>query len=521
MLAIVVFLLFRGLGSVGLTGADEPRYAQIAHEMLAHHDWVTPQLNGEPWLEKPPLYYWGAMVSFEVFGVHDWAARVPSACWALLMVAAIYFQTRRFRRGAEISAVLITATCAGLDIFSHAASTDIGLAACFVVAMLGWQSWFESRDKRWLLQFYFFLGFGVIAKGPIAVGLAGLIIATFLVMRREPRLALRTIWLPGVALFFAVTLPWYFEVQRSNPSFTRVFFLEHNLERFGTNLYHHQHPVWYYVPVLLALLAPWSILAFFAFSTAIRDALSGGVGSEDRNGGYRSFLIVWAIVPLVFFSFSKSKLPGYILPAVPAITILTADYLRQLAKRDLPRAIAWSHGAGCGLLVVITLIVLRRLGAFQHHYAVDPLTIGVALAMLLAIYLIPRKATAALVSLSTLTPLLLIGAIIEAPATALIDSCYSSRSAAVELQQLIENQEPVAVFEVPREVEYGLDFYLDHAISRYERGEIPHRAHIVVLPQSAEPALAGEIAGRAFVHIGSYAPQKLEFYRVATDSPLG
>src|SRR2546423_854894 len=96
------FLFFYGLAQFGLIGADEPRYAQVAHEMLERRDWVTPTLGGHPWLKKPPLYYWQAMLAYSVFGVSDWAARLPSAVDATLLVLAFYFFLRRFRSGFQL-----------------------------------------------------------------------------------------------------------------------------------------------------------------------------------------------------------------------------------------------------------------------------------------------------------------------------------------------------------------------------------------------------------------------------------
>src|SRR5271166_634010 len=122
------FLFFYGLGQFGLIGADEPRYAQVAREMLDRHDWITPVLGGRPWLEKPPLYYWQAMLAYSVFGVSDFAARIPSAIDATLLIVAVYFFFCKFRRGVEVDAALITASCAGIIGYARAASTDMPLA---------------------------------------------------------------------------------------------------------------------------------------------------------------------------------------------------------------------------------------------------------------------------------------------------------------------------------------------------------------------------------------------------------
>ncbi len=142
------FLFFYGAGQFGLIGADEPRYAQVAREMLDRHDWITPTLGGHPWLEKPPLYYWQAMLAYSVFGVSDVAARIPAAIDATLLVIAVYLFFRRFRRGVEVDAALITASCAGIVGYARAASMDMALAAAFGVGMLAWWAWRESQKQK-------------------------------------------------------------------------------------------------------------------------------------------------------------------------------------------------------------------------------------------------------------------------------------------------------------------------------------------------------------------------------------
>src|SRR5271163_4904200 len=158
------FLFFYGLAQFGLIGADEPRYAQVAREMLERRDWITPTLGSRPWLEKPPLYYWQAMLAYSVFGVSDWAARLPSAVDATLMMIAIYLFFRRFRPGTELDAALMTASAAGMVGFARAASMDMALAASFTIALLAWYAWHESGTGAYVWLAYAFLGLGMLAK---------------------------------------------------------------------------------------------------------------------------------------------------------------------------------------------------------------------------------------------------------------------------------------------------------------------------------------------------------------------
>src|SRR5437879_1806270 len=167
------FLFFFGLAHFGLVCADETRYAQIAREMLARQDWITPTLDGKPWLEKPALYYWQAMLAYRIFGVSDWAARLPSAVDAVLMVLAVYFFLRRFRPAFELDGALMTASLAGVIGFARAASMDMPLSAAFVIALLAWFAWHESGNQRFLALVYAFLGLGMVNKGSVEPGLAG------------------------------------------------------------------------------------------------------------------------------------------------------------------------------------------------------------------------------------------------------------------------------------------------------------------------------------------------------------
>src|ERR1700733_1121021 len=264
------FLFFYGRGQFGLFGADEPRYAQVAREMLQRHDWITPVLGGRPWLEKPPLYYWQAIVAYRIWGVSDWAARLPSAIDATFLVLAVYFFLRRFQPGFELDGALMAASSGGIMGFARAASMDMALAAAFTIALLSWWTWHDTGKRMYLASFYGLLALGTLAKGPVAPFLAFLVIASYAAAVRELRLLLKTFWLPGIILFCVVALPWYFAVQARNPEFFREFIVEHNLGRFSKNLYHHTQPFWYYLPVIALALVPWIVFVIAAFARAIR-----------------------------------------------------------------------------------------------------------------------------------------------------------------------------------------------------------------------------------------------------------
>src|SRR5208337_3000888 len=211
----------------------------------------------------------------------------------------IYVWSRHFRRGMQLDAALITASSAIVIGFGRSASTDMPLAAMFTAAMLSWYGWYVTGNRGWLLAFYLFSGLGTLAKGPVAVLLAGLTIIGFAAVRRDPRLVLRTLWPVGIALYLAVTLPWFVLVQRANPEFFRIFFLQHNLARYTTDIYRHHQPFWFYLPVALLALVPWTVFVIVAIVDAIRDwrfSVQQPSGEEDL----RTFLALWLLLPIIF-----------------------------------------------------------------------------------------------------------------------------------------------------------------------------------------------------------------------------
>jgi len=486
--------------------------------MLERHDWVTPTLWGLPWLEKPPLLYWGQMLAYKAAGgVNDVAARLPSAVLATLMVFFIYVWARRFRRGMQLDAALITAASAIIIGFGRGASTDMPLTAAFTIALLSWWSWYESQNRAWLLAFYVFAGLGTLAKGPVAVFLAGLIVVAFAALRRDWRLVLRTLWLPGIALYLAVTLPWFIAVQHANPEFFRVFILEHNLQRYATDLYRHKQPFWYYIPVALIGLLPWTIFAITALVDSIRDwrfSVSEPQGAEDL----RTFLTIWFLLPIAFFSLSQSKLPGYILPAMPAAAILLADFvLRREQEGDKPNVwLTASHAILCAALMVGSLIVPFWL---MHQEMTKPAVIvAITLAVIgvLTVWFSLRIQGYRMLRFTTLVPLLIAFALVLRGTAPTVDVLQSARPVALRLAATTLGEVPaVAVYDVPRSVEYGLGFYRNQKIANYKSDEIPAVEHVVVAAEGSKTEVEFRLKDRHVVRIGGFAAQKLDFYLVS------
>jgi 4-amino-4-deoxy-L-arabinose transferase-like glycosyltransferase len=517
LIAFCGFLFFAGLQVIGLVGADEPRYAQIAREMLQRGEWVTPILNGQPWLEKPPLFYWSAMLAYKATGgVSDWAARVPSAVLCSLMIFFIYVWTRHFRREMQLDAALITASSAILIGFGRSASTDMPLTATFTAAMLCWYGWYSNQNRGWLLGFYFFAGLGTLAKGPVAVLLAGLIIVAFAALRHDRRLILRTLWPPGILLYLAVTLPWFIAVQRANPEFFRVFFLQHNVERFSTNLYHHAQPFWFYLPVALLALVPWTVFVVAALADAVRDwrfSVQQPPGEEDL----RTYLAVWLLLPLGFFSLSQSKLPGYILPAIPAGTILLANFIRR-REEEAVKPNTWLgllHALLSAAMLVAALVVPFKLLKLALPRNVLMVAVALGVTAILALWLSLRMQGYRVLRFITLVPVVIAFALLLRGTAPLVNLLQSARPVEAAIQQNVLGQIPsIAVYDVPPGVRYGLAFYGNQPIASYEQNEIPPGDHLVVAASGAQKELEYRLPGRSVTRVGGFAPQYLDFYVV-------
>ncbi|MGO9403661.1 MAG: ArnT family glycosyltransferase [Terriglobales bacterium] len=537
LMAFCGFLFFYGLGfpqrggkihgAFGLVGADEPRYAQVAREMLDRSDWVTPTLFGKPWLEKPVLYYWQAMVAFRAAGVSDQAARLPAAFDTALLIAAIYFFLRRFRPGSELDGALITASCAAVVIFAHAAATDMPLASCFAIALLAWYGWYESERHSYLAVFYFFLALGTLAKGPVAPALAAVIIVLFVAVKRDWRVILRTLWIPGIVLYLAVMLPWYIAVQVRNPGFFRFFILEHNLARFSQDVYHHHQPFWFYLPVFLLAMMPWTLVLILAVAERARLIWSEGKEAfSSPEDSWPLFLLIWLLVPIVVFSASQSKLPGYILPAVPAGGLLVTEYLAsrrgEAGPSDDTRFSPWfasGHGVLCGLLIFAALSAASI--AMNHRLRWISGTWGtgtwIAIAAVFALGItaaLLSRSGIRLLSRATIFAVVVSVAAVIRLAAPVINATQSSRPIAEDIQAFSHEVVPIGLYHVNRIQEYGLEFYLNRPAQKYEDGNIPAAAHVVVAAQGTQSQVAQLVPGRQVSYLIRIPEQKLDLYWV-------
>lgn len=516
------FLFFYGLAQFGLIGADEPRYAQVAREMLERRDWITPTLGGQPWLEKPPLYYWQAIVAYKIFGVSDFAARLPAAFDATLLVLAIYFFLRRIRPGSELDGALIVASSAAIVGYARAASTDMPLAATFSIAMLAWWLWREKGRTLYLLFFHVFVALGALSKGPVAPFLALLIIASYAAITREWKIIFKTLSFPGILLFCIVALPWYWLVQIRNPQFFREFIIEQNLGRFSHNLYHHTQPFWYYLPVAALAMVPWIVFVTAACTQVAQKSRRRNQAAAQTDFPFHLnlFASCWLTVPIIFFSLSQSKLPGYVLPAIPAGGVLLANYLLERRQEDEKPTARWliilhsfvAAGVVLPALLIAYIVLRHRLPGGKPMLVALPVVFVLCVAMALTL---AGKSGLRLFRFVTLIPVVLAVAAVLKLGALPLDQTLSARPLAKEIAAIETDKLPLAIYHVPRELEYGLTFYRNQLTINYAWGKIPGQEHLLVAPEDSQVEVAKLLIGRRVSFLGHYAPQHVDYFWIA------
>jgi len=347
-------LYFYGLGDFGVIGPDEPRYAAIGREMTSSGDWVTPRLWGEPWFEKPVLLYWMTGAGF-LLGLNEHLApRLPVALASVAFLLFFYrLLAREFGASEALYSAIVLAGSAGWLAYSHVSLTDLPMAAAFSTAMLCALPWLKTGQRRWLLGTAVCLGLAVLAKGLVPLALA-----LPLLWVGRPRI--RDLFQSGIAgAFLLVTAPWYaLCYARNGEAFVREFFWEHHLGRFTTDALQHQQPVWFFVPVLLGALFPWTALLPLLFQKPLYQ--------DPRT----KLLLLWPVFGFLFFSASTNKLPGYLLPLLPALAALIGIALARA------RDVRWMLAAAAVLLILVPVaagVLPRALAAGLSRSQMPPL----------------------------------------------------------------------------------------------------------------------------------------------------
>ncbi len=486
IVATLYVCYFSHLGAIGFVGPDEPRYAWIARAMAETGDWVTPRLYGQPWFEKPPLYYWGAALSFKLFGVSEAAARLPSAISALLATLALGWLALRLY-GSETACWLLVLlpTTIGMIGFSHAAATDMPFSAMLTIAMVAAVIQLgivpDPNSPRSPLStlghsrfitstlFGFFLALAVLAKGPAGIILCGGAVFFWALVTKRWRDALCLLHPAGIVIFCLTALPWYIVCARRNRDFFRIFVIEHNFRRFLTPEFQHIQPFWYYGPIVLAALLPWIALLVPLIALVPRPWKTKSLSVSPML-----LFISWAAFTVVFFSVSKSKLPGYILPAVPPATLVLAEACRRLGTAAAQIKL-WT-----GILLALTILGFFGGALKLAAWNLSKLDRGVSISYQPAemvpflILLLGALLTLALAATRRTLPAFRIGV-----ATIVLGLSFSFHSAILSLDELSAREfaKPqyrsggVSVFELRRSYQYALSFYYHDELPQWTRGD--------------------------------------------------
>ena len=474
-LAVAAACLFSGLRALGLVGPDEPRYVSIARAMLQSGDWVTPRLYGQPWFEKPVLYYWAAAAAFRLFGVDEFAARLPAALAALLATAAMTWAALRSYGldAAWLTLLMLPTTLATIG-FARAATPDMLFSALLVAAGASAAEMLAKKRSGGLARVAFgiFLGAATLAKGPAALLLAGGAVFLWALASGRWSAVFRLADPVSMATFLVVAVPWYALCAWRNPEFLRVFLVEHNFSRYLTTEFQHIQPLWFFGPVILAATFPWTVLLLPLAITAI----SGVRASRQWKDSPAIFWGAWAIFPILFFSFSESKLPGYVLPSVPPLILLlaaiSASWLKPPPVNERVKHPRWWLAlVGCTFPVLSLAAVV-----WSRALPVELTSSGSrAPAFLLATAIIGGVVCAALaftgrlrhafMTAGVVTAVLLVG--VNTGIIPKLDPLLSPRTAARATPPEALDGAHLAILDLNRSWEYGLDFYLERALPEW------------------------------------------------------
>jgi 4-amino-4-deoxy-L-arabinose transferase-like glycosyltransferase len=352
-------LWFYVLGARTLVPTDEGRYAEMAREVIATGDWITPRLNGIKYFEKPMLQVWVTAAAFKAFGLGEWQARLWTGLCGLLGIVLVAYAGRRvFGRWVGVTAALVLASSFWWAAFGHINTLDMGLSGMMTLALCGLllgqrEQAGESERRNWMLVCWAGMALAVLSKGLEGVVLPGAVLVLYTLITRDWAIWKRLHMGKGLLLFFAIAAPWFVLVSLKNPEFAHFFFIHEHFERFLTTVHNRYQPWYYFVPLLAAGILPW--LAVLAQS------LFAGLRRTDGPFQPKMLLLIWAVFIYFFFSISDSKLPSYILPIFPALALLIAAYL-ETAGINTWRVLA----ATVLLLGAAGLAFVSRLPGFAH-----------------------------------------------------------------------------------------------------------------------------------------------------------
>jgi 4-amino-4-deoxy-L-arabinose transferase-like glycosyltransferase len=356
---VFCIIWFYALGARTLVPTDEGRYAEMAREMLATSDWITLRLNGIKYFEKPPLQTWMNALTFAVFGLGDWQARLWTGLSGLFGILITGYAGRRvFNSRVGFNAAVVLASSFMWSALGHVNTLDMGLAGMMTLTLcallLGQRDAVSEREQRnWMLACWAGMALAVLSKGLIGIVLPGAVLVLYTLFSRDWAIWKRLHFVAGLLLFFAISAPWFILISLKNPEFPQFFFIHEHFQRFTSKVHHRYGPWYYFIPLLVIGIVPWLGLLPQSLWNARREP---GQGFQPRK-----MLLIWAGFIFVFFSISDSKLPSYILPIFPALALLIACQMEGVKHK----ALAFS-GALLALAGIAGLAFANRIPSLAH-----------------------------------------------------------------------------------------------------------------------------------------------------------
>ena len=385
LLIVFAAVLLYALGVRTLVPPDEGRYAEMAREMFASGDWITTRLNGIKYFEKPPLQTWMNALSFTLFGLGDWQARLwTGLCGLLGVVLTGVAGTRVFGARIGFYAALVLGSSFYWVACSQIDSLDMGLSGMMTVALCALliaqrDDASESERRNWMLVCWAGMALSVLSKGLIGLVLPGGVLVFYTIFSRDWAIWKRLHLVKGLVLFFLVATPWFVLVGLKNPEQPHFFFVHEHFDRF-LKKEHHREAAWYIFFVLLAAgSVPWvGVLVQSLIDAARRDG-------ETTRFRPRLMLLVWVAFITLFFTKSNSKLPGYILPVFPAVALLVAVYLDAGTRRGRMVTAALTALLGVGFLVTVPFMLkfAKHAGEDVLYAAYQPWVLAAGLVLLI------------------------------------------------------------------------------------------------------------------------------------------
>ncbi len=336
LLLAVAVIWFGNIEYRKLIKPDEGRYAEIPREMVVSGDWVTPRLNDLKYFEKPPLQYWATATAYELFGEHQWTSRLWVSLTGFAGLLLVWFAgTRLFGCAAGYYAAVLLGGSMLYVLMGHINTLDMGVTFFITLGivglLLGQQAGSEMHTRRnWMALAWVALALAVLSKGLMGLVLPGAALLLYSILQRDIGVWKRMHWGKGLLLFLLVVSPWFYLVMKANPEFFQKFFIYEHYTRFTTKELGRYQPWYYFVPILLFGMMPWTVLMFDTMLRTWKDSTR-----SDKVFNPERFLLIWAVFIYLFFSVSGSKLPSYLLPMFPALALLMGKQLGAMSERRL------------------------------------------------------------------------------------------------------------------------------------------------------------------------------------------